>query len=389
MPQGNGMVREGTSECLCTIIFDDNTKITRGKKLSGKKTITSKNTYVIEYPDGSLSENENFGVDPLTEVLEASGVKVLKIDKDLEEVPNFLFQLDPPFLISSNGAVRSKTIGKLINANLFDASIRDIKGDILDLSKSLKEKSSQIDVLSENLKAFDSLKEEEDNLKNVEVLITRYEAAQLKVEKLKEYFSTLKTLKLNKVSLREKIDALKDINSCEMLLKDLINTNDKASHLKKILVNLNNIDIQKNNTKLALKSLEHIHRCEITLNKLIKNEESLIKLNIYNKKILMSISERAKLKKILDALPDFKTSENKLATLTSLREKTSALKDKIALITEIKGRIIKGRQFLRSTNNELIADTKEYATILKNLGKCPTCFSEIDNATLKNIVNKL
>lgn len=134
-PQGNNMVRQGTNECSVTLTLNDETKITRTKKLSGKKKIVSKNTYKIEYPNGDISENENFGVDSIPEVLEACGVSILKIDKDLVEIPNFLFQLDPPFLISSNGSQRSKTIGKLINANLFDSSIRDIKADILDINK--------------------------------------------------------------------------------------------------------------------------------------------------------------------------------------------------------------------------------------------------------------
>ncbi|SHH51627.1 AAA family ATPase [Tepidibacter thalassicus] len=435
-PQGNGMVRQGTNECSVTITLNDNTKITRIKKLSGKKKITSKNIYIIQYPDGSVSENENFGVDSLQEVLNACGMKILKIDKDLTEIPNFLFQLEAPFLISSNGSARSKTIGKLINANLFDSAIRDIKNDILDIGRKLKEKSNEYETLNEQLKKYDDIEEEEKKLNEIEKLINLYENTEKNIENLKKYIYSFNHIKNEKLKCKNTIDSLINIEKIELYMKNLELKYRESRDLNRININLNNIFENKRELKNAIDKLKNIYEVEniyknlnnnidildkilnlknkidnlnrqkILLNKTIDNLKNIDNTsNLYvelentnkkidvltklNKEINLINREKNKLKKHITSLPDFNVLNelyNKYIDIKSKIEKLNEINKNYKDTTE---RISKGKNYIEKVNNELKSHIKDYSQMLKNMGKCPTCFADIDNKTVENIISNL
>ncbi|SHK48261.1 AAA family ATPase [Tepidibacter formicigenes] len=435
-PQGNGMVRQGTNECSVTLVLNDNTKITRIKKLSGKKKITSKNIYKIEYPDGTISENENFGVDSVPEVLNACGIKILRIDKDLTETPNFLFQLEAPFLISSNGSARSKTIGKLINANLFDSAIRDIKNDILDIGRKTKEKSNEYDILNEQLKQYEDIEEEEKKLKEIEKLINSYEHIEKNIEKLKKYITSFEYIKNEKIKCKNTIDSLVNIEKSELYLKDLELKYRENKDLNRINISLNNISKNKQELKNIINKLENIYETEniykvlsnnidilnkilnlknkinslnkqkILLNKTIDNLKNInnandlyINLENTNKKIdvlsklnketSLIKNEKNKLKNQIASLPDFNDLDNLYNKYMDIQSKIEKLKEVNKNYKDTKERIIKGKNYIKTINNELLSCSKSYSDMLKSMGKCPTCFGDIDNKTIENIISNL
>lgn len=435
-PQGNNMVRQGTKECSVTITLSDETKITRTKKLSGKKKITSKNTYTIEYPNGDISENENFGVDSIPEVMDACGVKILKIDKDLVEIPNFLFQLDPPFLISSNGSQRSKTIGKLINANLFDSSIRDIKADILDINKKVKEKSSEYEALNENLKQYDDLEEEEKKLSKIGEFITQAEKVEKNIDTLKRYITSLQNIKLQKSKCVEVINTLSNIEKAQLNIKDLELKHKESLNLQKTSSSLKSINNNKNLLKNTISNLAHIEEAEkINTNlintidklskiKLLKNKIDFLSNNNKNLKITLTklqnidnvnetylkleslntqtqslqkinkehkiiSNEKIKLKNNITKMPDFNTIEKLYKDYTDIQSKMESLNQKNITYKDTKLRLKKGSEYITTVQLELNQCTQAYSDMLKKMGKCPTCFSNIDNTTTENIISNL
>lgn len=435
-PQGNGMVREGTNEAYVTIVLNNDIRITRGKKLSGKKTIISKNTYKIEYPNGDISENENFGVDALQEVLDACGIKILKIDKDLTEIPNFLFQLEAPFLVASNGAVRSKTIGKLINANLFDAAIRDIKSDVTDIGRKVKEKYSDYESLTEKLKEYENIEEEEKKLNQIEKSILDYENRQNTIEKLKEYISSFSYIKNEKFKLGQVVNSLSNMEKGELYLKDLELKHRENKDLNRIKINIDNIYKNKKVAKNLINNLKFISSAEQTYQNLFESANNLGKIssfknkldylnvekdksskvicefknienieNIYSKlreikdkkdsldKFNKSISsikyEKIKLKSSIDKFPNFEILEELYKRYDEMQLKIEKIIDLNKIYIDTKDRILKGKTYLYNINNNLLTYTKDYSKSLQHMGKCPTCFNNIDNKTIENIIKSI
>ncbi len=435
-PQGNNMVRQGTNECSVTLTLNDETKITRTKKLSGKKKIVSKNTYKIEYPNGDISENENFGVDSIPEVLEACGVSILKIDKDLVEIPNFLFQLDPPFLISSNGSQRSKTIGKLINANLFDSSIRDIKADILDINKKVKEKSNEYEILNEKIKLYDHVEEEEKKLSKIADFIAQAEKTEKSIDSLKRYISSLQNIKLQKTKCTEVIDKLFNIEKAQINIKDLELKHKESLNLQKSCASLKSITTNKNLLKNTIDNLSNIEEAEkINTNlintidklskiKLLKNKidflnnnnknlkitlkklqnidnvnETYLKLETLNSKTqsLQKINrdhniistEKTKLKNNITKMPDFNKIEKLHTDYVNIQAKIESLNQLNTTYKDTKLRLKKGSDYITTVQTGLKECTQAYSDMLKKMGKCPTCFSDIDDTTVHNIISSL
>lgn len=388
-PQGNGMVREGTSETYVTIILNNGIQITRGKKLSGKKTITSKNTYKVEYPNGDISENENFGGDIPQEVLDACGIKILKIDKDLTEIPNFLFQLEAPFLVASNGAVRSKTIGKLINANLFDAAIRDIKNDVSEIGRKVKEKYNDYENLNEKLKEYENIAEEEKKLNEIEKCILDYENTKNNIEKLKESISSFNYIKNEKFKLRQVVNSLINIEKSEFYLKDLELKCRENKDFSRIKLNLDNLYSDKKTSKSLIQKFKNISHAEIIYQNLVENTKNLNRVSSFKDKLEYMYIEKSKLKASADILPDFRIVEDLYSSYNELQLKIEKAMDLNKIYIDTKARIIKGKLYLNNINNELLACIKIYSEKLQAMGKCPTCFSNIDNKTIENIISSI
>ncbi|KXZ40588.1 AAA domain-containing protein [Alkalithermobacter thermoalcaliphilus JW-YL-7 = DSM 7308] len=387
-PQGNSIVRDKCSECSVTLVFNDNTTVKRVKILKGKKTITSKNIYIITYPDGTKSENENFGTDVPDEVLDACGVRILKIDKDLYEVPNFLFQLEAPFLISSTAANRSKTIGKLINANLFDCAIRDIQSDILDVSKKIRETEKNLENLKNEITKYDNLEKEEENLKKIENLISIYEKKQENIDTLKSYIKTLENIKTQKQKMKSIIYSFKDIQRCELLFKDINLKQSMLDNLLSIKNKIKTLDKNKQNLKATLDNLKNIDLAYSLLEKLNENLNTLKELNKFKQNLKLLNEKADKLRKIKITLSNIENADTLYNNLLNKIEKIEKLKQINQTYKETKEKINIGKKYLGDIETDLSRKAKLYSDYLKKMGKCPTCFSDIDNKRIDEIIFK-
>ena len=87
--------------------MNDGTLITRLRSTTGK------NQYLLRKPDGEELVFEGFGNEIPAEIIQASGVRKIFIDEHNKVELNFGAQLEGPFLLAENGAVRAKVIGQL------------------------------------------------------------------------------------------------------------------------------------------------------------------------------------------------------------------------------------------------------------------------------------
>lgn len=334
-PRGTDFIRYGTNECTVTIITGDNYTVIRKRK-------TNKNIYIVIRPDGEKLEFENFGNDVPIEVIEATGIKKVKLDTDTEAKLNLNEQLDPPFLLSETGTMRAKAIGRIVNTNIIDAAERDILKDISNNNLVAKGLDKQLEDIDEELKQYVDIEKQEKAIQMIESLYEKLSAVSLKVEKLKDYQNRVDTI-------------AKEIDSNNQLLKkvsilphlvDLYNDVKEKTGYSQLLLNYKN--------KLANVSLGILKDNEIV--EKVKNIE-IIENNFYN--ITKKVSS--------------------LDKLSELNEKHN----------DIKNKITKGKEYTAVVINELRNKISEYSNNLKLLGKCPTCYNMINEQTLKQIINEL
>lgn len=334
-PRGTDFIRFGTNECSVTVITGDNYTITRRRK-------TNKNIYTVIKPDGEKLEFENFGNAVPVEVIEATGVKEIKLDTDTSAKLNLNEQLDPPFLLSETGTMRAKAIGRIVNTNILDAAERDIMKDISNNNLVIKGYEKQLSDIDEELQQYCDIDTEEENIKIIESLFSRIDEINLKFEKMKEF--------------KDKIESV----------------NNQIAQNTQVLSKLKGLpDISDHFNNLREKSIFSLRLCSFR-----------DKLEVINQSILKDTLILGKLKDLEKVKESIKVLDSK----TSLCEKLSELNEKQIDITS---KIQKGSEYMVQLKDELKSKVSQYSSGLKQIGKCPTCFNDITDECLNKIISEL
>jgi len=114
------------------------------------------NAYVI---NGKQLDAIKTGVPP--EVVEALGTQAVQVDKDLILQLNIVKQTDDPFLMNETGTTRAKILNALTGHHILDVAIRNTVADSRKLQSEQKHLSTRRDQLTDDLKAFSGLANQE------------------------------------------------------------------------------------------------------------------------------------------------------------------------------------------------------------------------------------
>lgn len=334
-PRGSDFVRFGTNECSVTIITDDGFTVTRKRK-------GNKNTYIIISPDGEKHESENFGNDVPNEVYSALNMRRIKLDTDNETKINLNEQLDAPFLLSETGTLRAKAIGRIVNTNILDAAERDILKDISNNNLTVKNIEKQITEIDEELSRYGNIEDLEKTISQIDIL---YEKA---------------------VNINSKVQKLRELQQKIAYINESINDN------KKTLDSLKPLTSMIESYSLLKEKYSNLHRLKVVFEKL-----KLLNLEIANNSLSLE-----KVKNISVIEKYYTDISTKIATKVKLHE----MNEKYA---DINAKISKGNQYTNDLVNELKRDVNNYSNMLKQLGKCPTCFGVINDSTINHIINEL
>ncbi len=428
-PSGDYFIREGEKECSVTLIFNDNSEITRYRS-------TSKNAYEIIYPDGEELILTGFGKRVPKEIEDITGISKIPFEQDSSRIVNISDQLEGPFLLSEKNSVKAFVIGGLAGVDIVDESIRDLLKELRNLNIKEKEYNEDIDKLNESLREFDDL----DDLK-------------FKLEKLNKIYSLIENNEKLIVKLNELNGILKRNNEEKKITNSILEKLKDLDNIKNIYLNLyekNSLYNKFNNLLKKYKEiLNGINESNILLEKFKYNEEIL---KLYNSLSILVIKyndlELKNNKRIvlLESINNSKNITKKYSQLDELREvlnktvklnnRYSGLENINSLYKDIKKRQIIGLEYVSNfKHNEIIMEkykcieeksvtygklnkintllnknsmdksminkeleyanglrkkyTDEYSNILLENKICPTCFSEIDEEKIENIVENL
>lgn len=164
-PRGTSFIRVGAKVCQVRVEFDDGTVVTRLRSTTGK------NQYLLELPGRDKLVFEGFGSDIPAEISQATGVRKVQIDEHTRVELNLGAQLDGPFLLSENGAIRAKVIGQLGGVHLLDWAQRSVNTELRRLRDEESRIQERMEQLSAALKAYEHLPELQEQIAQIGGLI--------------------------------------------------------------------------------------------------------------------------------------------------------------------------------------------------------------------------
>ncbi|MGD0621872.1 MAG: AAA family ATPase, partial [Thermacetogeniaceae bacterium] len=180
-PRGANFISVWARTCRVTVELDDGAKIARLRSTAGKK----ENQYILQRP----GESEQVYVDlreiPL-EIIRALDVRKVQVDEHNSVELNFGAQLDGPFLLAENGAVRAKVIGQLGGVHILDWAQKSTATDLRRLREEEGQLAAGVAGIESALGAYVHLTDLETGIKHLEEKVTRIEAITAAVASLEE-----------------------------------------------------------------------------------------------------------------------------------------------------------------------------------------------------------
>lgn len=427
-PSGDYFIREGESHCSVTLIFSDSTKIKRYRS-------KSKNAYYLydEY-DNELNF-EGFGTNVPEEILNATGIKKILLDKNVSKSINISDQLEGAFLLSEKGSIRASSIGYLVGVDIIDDALKETLREVRSISNNKRNMDEHIDKLEKELSQYDYLEELTIKTNKLEDTLNKINTK----EELLSKYKSIQTTKIKLINEKSKIDfhleQLKSVSEIEILLKNIELNNIKHKQLirQKYLLNTNKLNIQKNNQiSNSLKNLDKVKEKIDKISLLSSNKIRLNKINLQSKKINKEIEVY---KYVNDKLEDLNIIEDKTDNiynniyqfnrLSQIKKRLDSIKTSLSngqiYMSKLKNIHIISNNYLEienkskikdifmklllnyNTNKKSIIESKtniekyknktnilsnKYKEILLKEGTCPLCFSHIDDEKANSIINE-
>lgn len=382
-PLGSRFITKGKNYCSVEIFFDDGSIIRRYKK-------GNSNFYDVTLADGqSWTELSGFGTKVPAEVTMAHGMRqIILLDKKKKSL-NLSEQLESPFLLSDSPAQKGSIIGRLLRTEITDRARKNVQKDIRNINKELDNLKFEIDKNKEEISSFDYVEEFEKNLN-----IAKKDMGELKkglesynvvenisiklnrdYDRYKNLSETIKELKKYSdahVDILLCIDEFRQYNTIANLKDSIDESRRRASECINILEKNKNIEeIYKDFNKLDKEFLQHKDankkslELQKSLSALIALEENVRTLEIQQ----IPVEDVLSLEKSKHSLDSIISTEE--ARLLMLKRKVNGLK----VIEEIEV--------------ELTRAIDRYQDNISKFGKCPVCFSEMNDEALKNVAKNL
>lgn len=379
-PRGMEFIRHGASFAKVTIEMSSGFTIIRERS-------KNRNRYTVINPDGVPVVLEGFGNGVPEEVYKAHGMPRVFLDTGSEISLNLGEQLEGPFLLSQNAAVRARALGRLTGIHILDRAVKDCISDSRRMGLNSERLKDEIKDADKKLEEFSGLESVAEALDSQEAVI--YHLDRL-VGRLNEIVNVkLKYEKTDKeyLSCNAAVQGFKSLGGCEEALKitvSMLHTYNKLvlleGELRYAVPAAENAKVLIEEASQVLKCIGIINDIEVKTELVKKMETTLGKLNGCNNEII--------------GVGRILSKGNKL------NEGEAALglaEDKVLLYNKLIAAAQKYEMIFKAANDEAkilteseikIQDTLErYEAVLKDTGICPFCGSSINNETIIEIIN--
>lgn len=424
-PRGSDFIRAGATACRVTAVFNDGISLTRERT-------PSKNRYILRLPGAEEQIFEGFNNQVPMEIIQAHGITKVLLDEDTEAVLNLGTQLEGPFLLSSNGAVKAKAIGRISGVHVIDAAQRDTTRDLLKLQQEERQLLDALKAVEEQLQTFSDLpklaqiislitdkleqvQQHKARLERLQQLAQRQqqvdhqlsvvqhflgrteqvEAAAQQLNHLEQtvgrwnYYNNLrhKYLELTKTLAlcEDSLLATAQLAKAEVDLQILHSLQNSCNNLMRFRTMFQNLQRETMATQTTLDKTEEVHNGLVAIDHLTKEVDrvSRLKLLIRQKDDLQQ--QMAEVDQLLGLSSQINQGNETLIVVEQLQNKLLSLQQKATQLQETSGRLVKGEEYLLGLNKEMSRLLEVYQRTLEELGRCPLCLGTINQQCLANI----
>lgn len=401
-PHGSDFITTGKNDCSVTVVFNDDTSITRSRTRneSGLYSIVSKTVQ----PDGSVvkwsQDYKGFGNSIPVEVTNVHQMPEVPITKDLSTHLNMMSQLDGPFLVTESPQSKAAIIGRLTGTQVIDLAVKEANKTLLSNSKLIKtygaEKQSKENELIQYMDV-DFLKE----------YLNCYQSALHYCSMLRD---TIRLCRNDVERLNYQISSINSIEDSLYIIENNITAYKYLYSINKHIFDYNEV-IQKYNEFIECKNTVDVLQKKVMWLSIISSFKPFVEN--YEMKIKAHLEIKSKYKRVLDLSEKienhsnlFSKSDSDISLITLIKNyyesisdylrKNNDLLSNITIINEERENITKSvilqSQIIEEENNNIqelnslikeSADKKE--KMIMDNGICPCCGQKI--TTRKQVTN--
>jgi exonuclease SbcC len=375
-PRGTGFVRAGERMCRVRVEYTDGTTLERVR--SGDD-----NTYIL---NGRIFRG--FGIDPPLEVQEFTGIR--KIDLGESIVPNIAGQLEPPFIIGLPGTARANFIGAVSRASIFDTALKKTLTDNHRAKQEAQRLNEEIASLEEEIASFSNLPFLERVVEDAISLISETEQLVKKKERLQELAVERDRWKTEIERCLQIFVATANTKEAEEMYEQIEELKAKLTLLETLQQHQNEV-LREHETSIkvitATEATQESAFVATEVEALLQSLKNLQKLSAEQKTLKKEIALATTIAKATNTAP--KAEEILVELATNAANILSKLKPLLQEAVVVKKEIQRFSEQIELSQQAFMQTVEEFKETLKDLRRCPVCYSEIGEEVIKNVITNL
>ncbi len=381
-PRGANFIRAGTKVCQVKVEMDDGAVVTRLRSTTGK------NQYLLKRPGEDELVFEGFGNEIPVEIIQVTGVRKIVIDERSKVELNLGAQLDGPFLLSENGAVRAKVIGQLGGVHILDWAQKSVNTELRRFGEQEKRCQEELLRLAEALKSYEHLPELQEKIEQIGVLVCKAEDVAGKIEELTALQSEWEENRRALAGVERVLAALERLEQAETGCRKLEKCSEEYRSLINLFIEISQVNRQVKQADQVIADTaqvpavgEYLQRVDPLFREW--RELSLIAGDLKNiahylKKILYITGRTKELEKVEKQLAEIEESRRMWELYLELWQRWQE-HDKA-----YRGSCLAAQRCQKEINRHLL-DFREF---LLRIGKCPVCFGDLDQEAVERVLNE-
>lgn len=426
-PRGTDFITTNETQCRVSLTLHNDVTIIRERT-------SSKNRYTL-IKDKEKQTYEGFGNTVPQEITNSHQIRNIYLDTDQKTSINLSNQLDGPFLLSQSGAIRAKSIGRVLGIHYLDAGARKVSSSISELRKEYTGKLEEQVDLQDQLATYDIYVDQKKQVDKAKEAVNSLKLKSKTLEAMKGYAYKLKTLNedildgekvLNRTqhldTIESSISSLTELNSQHksslLFQKKLIFSNKEIGQCNDLLLNTANIQllqsklIRSESILNSLSNYKNLLTKHIRIKKEINHSDKVIsntsnlsslenklnschtlinritQLNIVRAKLIESKKETHNCVKIISATSNNINLQENIDQIEALELVVNKAHINLISLVDNTQRIAKGKGYIKAQEDDFNMCLEKYQKNLLQLKECPVCEAVLDHSKARKLVTK-
>lgn len=357
-----------------------------------EKKKSGKNGYEVFNPNDG--ETTFYNTKSLPVIQELLGFSYLQID-DKKSIPlNFQKQGVSWFFIgdSFTNSDRAKIIGAVYQTHYVDAAIKELESTTKKYTSRIKDKKKEIEKTENEIAKFNHLPLLEETIQQIEKRLTTLQEKQQKVEKAKVILKERNRIEGQIQKDEALIHSFQHLSVAEQRLENLAKKADQKAQVTRLIEDLKGFMCEYQKEQKVLLSLQYIETADSQFQLLIKKVEAYQELRKKWEKSVAIEKEQTdcqqkieRCKQVIQSYQNLPLAETKLQALELKIHQIQEGKEVVRELKEITSQGISERKTIDTLLQENKRLVGQYQAVLKEVGTCPVCQSQMDKQTIEQI----